>query len=96
MTTALNLMRKDLKRPRDADLSRSAPPAVSDRYETDLLDVLRELPHRQRAAVLLYYVADMPVREVADAMGVAEGTVKALLAQARDKLRTTLGGRVER
>lgn len=96
MTTALNLMRKDLRRPRDADLSRVAPCASSDRYETELLDVLRGLPHRQRTAVLLYYVADLPVREVADAMGVAEGTVKALLAQAREKLRTTLGGPVER
>lgn len=96
MTTALNLMRKDLKRPRDADLARVAPSVATDRYETDLLDILRGLPHRQRAAVLLHYVADMPVREVADAMGVAEGTVKALLAQAREKLRTTLGGPVER
>ena len=96
MTTALNLMRKDLKRPRDADLSGVAPTAAPDLYETDLLDILRALPHRQRTAVLLYYLADMPVREVADAMGVAEGTVKALLAQAREKLRTTLGGPVER
>lgn len=96
MTTALNLMRKDRKRPRDADLSRTAPSPAFDRYETELLDILRGLPHRQRAAALLYYVADMPVREVAEAMGVAEGTVKALLAQARERLRTTLGGPDER
>lgn len=96
MTTALNLMRKDRKRPRDADLSRVAPAPAFDRYDTELLDLLRELPQRQRAAVLLYYVADMPVRDVAEAMDVAEGTVKALLAQARDKLRTTLGDHVER
>lgn len=92
MTTALNLMRKDLKRPREADLSRALPPPVFDRDETELLETLRELPHRQRAAVLLHYVADMSVREVAEVMGVAEGTVKALLAQARRKLRTILGG----
>jgi RNA polymerase sigma-70 factor (ECF subfamily) len=64
---------------------------VFDRDETGLLETLRELPHRQRTAVLLHYVADMPVREVAEVMGVAEGTVKALLSQARKKLRTILG-----
>lgn len=96
MTTALNLMRKDLKRPREADLSRAVQPPVFDKDEIGLLETLRELPHRQRAAVLLYYVADMPVREVADVMGVAEGTIKALLAQARKKLRTILGGIDER
>lgn len=91
MTTALNLMRKDRRQPRDAELSRAAPSPVFDRYENELLDVLRKLPHRQRAAVLLHYVADMPVRAVAEAMGIAEGTVKALLAQAREKLRPLLG-----
>lgn len=96
MTTALNVMRKDRRRPRDAGLSAAPPTGVLDRYDGELLDVLRELPHRQRTAVLLHYVADMRVRDVADAMGVAEGTVKALLAQARERLRTTWGERRER
>lgn len=92
MTTALNLMRKELKRPREADLSAAALPPVLDGTDQHLVEALRDLPHRQRAATLLYYMADMPIREVAQVMDVAEGTVKALLSQARDKLRRSVNG----
>lgn len=96
MTTALNLMRKDLKRPRDTDLSAAVPSAAPDADGTWLSETLRELPHQQRAAVLLHYIGDLRIREVAEVMGVAEGTVKALLSQARERLRATLGGQSER
>jgi RNA polymerase sigma-70 factor (sigma-E family) len=42
----------------------------------EVLAALRRLPDRQREAVALRYCLDMPVDEVARAMGVAEGTVK--------------------
>lgn len=91
MTTALNLMRKELKRPRDAELSDQALPPVFDQMQSVLVESLRGLPHRQRTAALLYYLADLPVHEVAEVMDVADGTVKALLSQARDRLRNNLG-----
>jgi RNA polymerase sigma factor (sigma-70 family) len=42
----------------------------------EVLAALRRLPDRQREAVALRYCLDMPVDDVARAMGVTEGTVK--------------------
>lgn len=57
--------------------------------------VLREavaaLPKRQRAAVVLRFYADLTVAEVAELMGCAEGTVKALTHQGIGNLRKTTG-----
>jgi RNA polymerase sigma-70 factor, ECF subfamily len=47
---------------------------------------VQTLPVRQRQAVVLYYGEDLPVAGVADLMGCAEGTVRALLHQARTAL----------
>ncbi|RAG84993.1 RNA polymerase subunit sigma-24 [Streptacidiphilus pinicola] len=54
--------------------------------------VVQSLPERLRDPVLLYYFADLPVREVAARLGRAEGTVKSDLHTARELLRATLGG----
>lgn len=51
---------------------------------------VRRLPARQAQAVALRYVEDLSVIEIADVLGVAEGTVKALLHQGRDRLRRQL------
>ncbi|MGE0000359.1 MAG: sigma-70 family RNA polymerase sigma factor [Ilumatobacteraceae bacterium] len=51
---------------------------------------VRALPDRQRAAVVLHYVEDRPVHEVASILGIAEGTVKASLAKARTTLARAL------
>ncbi|MCX5660374.1 MAG: sigma-70 family RNA polymerase sigma factor [Planctomycetota bacterium] len=52
-----------------------------------LRELVRELPRRQREAVVLRYLEEMSVAEVAEAMGCAVGTVKATLAQALENLR---------
>lgn len=51
---------------------------------------VRRLPTRQAQAVALHYLEDMPVDEIAAVLGVAEGTVKALLSQGRERLRREL------
>jgi len=51
---------------------------------------VRELPERQRAVVVLHYVEDMSVLDVAAVLGVREGTVKTSLARARQTLAKTL------
>lgn len=56
----------------------------------DLAGAIRALPPRQRVALVLYHLDGLPVREVADAMGVSEGTVKSQLHDARANLRPLL------
>jgi RNA polymerase sigma-70 factor (sigma-E family) len=64
--------------------------------EADHADVLAvraavaALPRRQRAAVVLRYFADLPVADVAVAMGCAEGTVKSLTSKGMHALRGAL------
>jgi RNA polymerase sigma factor (sigma-70 family) len=51
---------------------------------------VRRLPRRQAQAVVLYYAGDLATDEVARVMTVAEGTVRALLHQARTALAKVL------
>jgi RNA polymerase sigma factor (sigma-70 family) len=53
-------------------------------------DAIATLPPRQREAVVLRYLADLPLADVADAMGCATGTVKATLYQALQNMRIEL------
>jgi RNA polymerase sigma-70 factor (ECF subfamily) len=62
----------------------------------DVRQLVQSLPERLRTPVLLYYYADLPVREVASLMGRNEGTVKADLHAARELLRAKLGGHLDR
>ena len=55
-----------------------------------LTAALATLPDRQRRAVVLHYLADQSVAEIARAEGVAEGTVKSWLHRARTALATQL------
>jgi RNA polymerase sigma-70 factor (sigma-E family) len=56
-----------------------------------VLDALRTLPHKQRAAVVLRYLDDLPITEVARALNCSEGTVKSNAARGLDRLRAVLG-----
>lgn len=58
----------------------------------DLERALAQLPDGCRAAFLLYDVEGLDHREVADALGIAEGTSKSQVHKARSKLRALLGG----
>ncbi len=52
---------------------------------------IAELPERQRVAIVLRYLADLPLADVAAAMGCAVGTVKSTLNAARARLEVELG-----
>ena len=52
--------------------------------------LLAGLPPRQRTAVALRYVADLPEAEIAAAMGITRGTVASTLADARRALAASL------
>jgi RNA polymerase sigma-70 factor (sigma-E family) len=59
---------------------------------SELRDALQRaidrLPHRMRAAVVLRFFEDMTEAEVADVLGVSQGTVKSTVSRAVAKLRT--------
>lgn len=57
-----------------------------------VLDAVRSLPPRQRAAIVLRYYTDLSEAEMAVALGCAPGTVKSQLAKARSTLAARLAG----
>jgi RNA polymerase sigma-70 factor, ECF subfamily len=70
-------------------------PAAADKYGSVVIGItVREaiatLPPRQRQAVVLRYLADLPLAAVAEAMGCALGTAKATLHQALRAMRVEL------
>jgi RNA polymerase sigma factor (sigma-70 family) len=52
-----------------------------------LVEALSRLPAKQRIALALRYVHDLPDAEIADALGCRVGTVHALLSRGRKSLR---------
>lgn len=96
VTTALNLTRRQFRRDRRLQSALSKPgagphaeePPSADRMAVS--EALQELGPRQRMAVVLYYLVDLPIPAVAHLMGCSEGTVKAHLAQSRERLRSLM------
>jgi RNA polymerase sigma-70 factor (sigma-E family) len=73
---------------------------VADRSgDSELHDTLQraidKLPQRMRAAVVLRYYEDMTEAQVADVLGVSQGTVKSTVSRAVAKLRSDAGLRTE-
>lgn len=58
---------------------------------TQLRRMVAALPPRQRAAVALRHLTGLTVAETAEALGCAEGTVKALTSQGMARLREQIG-----
>jgi RNA polymerase sigma-70 factor (sigma-E family) len=93
----VNLFLTGRRRPRRedsvAELPESAAPLRADSDDrVDLARALAGLPARQRAMVVLRYLEDLPIAEVAALLGVAEGTVKSQTSKAVRQLRTVLSG----
>ena len=55
-----------------------------------VLRAVRALPHRQRAAVVLRFYADLTEAQVADVLGCSVGTVKSQISKAKATLARTL------
>ncbi|MBE9917586.1 RNA polymerase sigma factor [Paenibacillus donghaensis] len=60
--------------------------------KTEVRKAVQDLPEILRVPVLLYYMSDLPVNEIAKALQIPQGTVKSRLHQARQKLKMELGG----
>ena len=92
---AMNLTRSGWRRATAERRARAllASVVADDSRGVDRVDIQRALaglPRRQRQIAVLRYFLQMDTREVADALGVSEGTVKNSLSKARDALAVTL------
>ena len=74
---------------RDAEARAHIPPPPEDPL-SDALSLLDGLPPRQRAALTLRYVHDLPDAVIAKALGCRTGTVRSLLSRGREALRSEL------
>jgi RNA polymerase sigma-70 factor (sigma-E family) len=66
----------------------AADSSVSSEQQDALRRAIDRLPHRMRAAVVLRFFEDMTEAEVAEVLGVSQGTVKSTVSRAVAKLRT--------
>jgi RNA polymerase sigma-70 factor (ECF subfamily) len=93
---AMNLTRTGWRRvtaERRARARLASAVASDDVRSVDSVDIQRALaglPRRQRQIAVLRYFLQMDTREVADALGVSEGTVKNSLSKARAALAVNL------
>ena len=99
VTVAFNMQRRSRKR-----LRREAVVPTRDLEPIPVTDVLRDLDlvealgvltPRQRTAICLRYLLDLPEREVAEALGVKIGTASATLTQARRRLARILAPSIQ-
>jgi RNA polymerase sigma-70 factor (ECF subfamily) len=82
----------ELQRRRLTDARVPDLPDPSPQQASELLWVLHRLPDRQRAAIVMHYYADRPVRDVAAALGMSQGTARVHLHRGRRRLRQLLEG----
>ena len=90
---ALNVERKRWRRASELlvePFEVACDPTEQAARDFDLRAAVKRLPERQRAAIALRYLADLPVADLARAMGCADGTVKATVHQALRSLRISL------
>ena len=89
--------RRDVPVGTPADLERlaGAPGGAAAVPDGDLDEVLRTLPVKQRAVVVLRYWCDLSEQEIADVLGISRGTVKSHTARAMEALRRHVAARTE-
>lgn len=84
------LVRSREHRSIDRPQSGSVDHAISVTDEITVENALLVLPARQRAVIVLTYWPDMSIADVADRLGISEGSTKKHLARARARLRKEL------
>jgi RNA polymerase sigma-70 factor, ECF subfamily len=93
--TALRIAAEELRRERSRGRMADGPAAEPSDGLEDLIGALRRLSPSQRAAIVLHYHADLPVREVAKLTGSSVASVKVHLSRGRRSLRALLGSQEE-
>lgn len=100
-TVVVNLARRRFRRRAMLDRilrrqdAEPAPATTPPGEHLDLHSAIRGLSEEFRSVVVLHYLADLPVGEVASILAVPVGTVKSRLARARTTLATRLRTEVD-
>jgi RNA polymerase sigma-70 factor (ECF subfamily) len=89
--TAFRLAAAELKEDRRREQHHEEVAEPPPEPPAGVLRAVKTLSSQQRSAVVLHYLADLPVQEVANRMGVTTATVKVHLFRARRRLRELLG-----
>ncbi len=85
---AIDLHRARARRPLPLDpVPERAVDAAPPELRTELWDQVRELPPRQRAAVLYRFAGDLPFKDVGEAIGCSEAAARQNVHEALTKLR---------
>ena len=97
--TMMNLYLNDQRKRRREVLTEATPePSGAHRPGSDhdrelamtLTDLLKDLPEKQRAVLVLRFWEDLTVPQIAECTGVAEGTIKSQISRAIAALRDRL------
>lgn len=59
----------------------------------DLYVAISQLSPNEKAVILLFYMEDVPIKEISAIIGIPEGTIKSLLSRGRAKLKIKLDDR---
>ena len=88
----LNVWRRTRNPPRFLRKDENASDLAFEQVELadQVAAILEQLPARQRAAMVLHYLEDLPVSDIASILRCSEGTVKSQLARARLNARKNL------
>jgi RNA polymerase sigma-70 factor, ECF subfamily len=90
LNLASNAARRNRREERALRRVRSVDTFELPAADLHLWALVRQLPDQQRAAVVLHYVEDRSVAEVAEVLEISEGTVKTHLSRARAALAVRL------
>jgi RNA polymerase sigma-70 factor (ECF subfamily) len=76
-----------------ASSKKQNPPYASERDEESqqIQQAVSNLPIQQRIVIVLYYINDLSLQEIAEILEIPEGTVKSRLHYGRQALKKTLG-----
>lgn len=72
--------------------TRADRPIIQEERRSEVTEALARLPEEFRTVLVLRVIEEMPVEEVADALGISSGTVKSRLHRAKEKMRELLVG----
>lgn len=70
-------------------------PAVASELREALSDAISLLPERERLAIVLFYLEDVPLKEIGARLSVSESRVSQLCSQGVKRLRTSLTAHVQ-